>query len=136
MTTRELNKAIGVAGYEPLVCWRKEGFFDLRLAAPAACYRCPRCGNRDVIRRGQGDRMVHAPRIGRDRTVLFIKTPRLECRICQRVLNAVLPNVVPKCNDTKSFARIVVDLRKMMTIRDVARYLGVGEGMIRGIDKS
>lgn len=71
-----------------------------------------------------------------DRTVLFIKTPRLECRICQRVLNAVLPGVMPKCNYTKSLARLVVDLRKMMTIRDVAHYLGVGEGMVRGIDKS
>ena len=80
--------------------------------------------------------MVHAPRIGMDRTVLFIRTPRLECRICQRVLNAVLPNVVPKCNYTKSLARMVVDLRKMMTIRDVAHYVGVGEGMVRGIDKS
>ncbi|MFO1001222.1 MAG: hypothetical protein U0936_12835 [Planctomycetaceae bacterium] len=27
MTTRELYKAIGVAGYEPLGCWRKEGIF-------------------------------------------------------------------------------------------------------------
>lgn len=136
MTTRELYKAIGVAGYEPLACWRKEGVFHLRMSAPASCYRCPQCGNRDVIRRGQVDRIVHAPRIGLDRTVLFIKTPRLECRVCQRVLNAVLPGVVPKCNYTKSLARLAVDLRKMMTIRDVARYLGVGEGLIRSIDKS
>lgn len=136
MTTRELYKAIGVAGYESLECWRKDGVFHLRLAVPASCYRCPQCGNRDVIRRGQVYRFVHAPRIGMDRTVLFIRTPRLECRICQRVLNAILPGVVPLCNYTKSFARIVVDLRKMMTIRDVARYLGVGEGMVRGIDKA
>lgn len=136
MTTRELYKAIGVAGYEALACWRKDGVFHLRMSAPASCYRCPQCGSRDVIRRGQVDRMVHAPRIGMDRTVLFIKTPRLECRICQRVLNAVLPGVMPKCNYTKSLARLVVDLRKMMTIRDVAHYLGVGEGMVRGIDKS
>ena len=68
--------------------------------------------------------------------MVFIKMPRLECRRCQRVLNAVLPKVVPHCNYTKSLARMVVDLRKMMTIRDVARYVGVGEGMIRGIDKN
>jgi transposase len=85
-TEQELSKSIGVAGYEPLACWRKEGVFHLRMSAPASCYRCPQCGNRDVIRRGQVDRMVHAPRIGMDRTVLFIRTPRLECRICQRVL--------------------------------------------------
>jgi len=49
MTTRELYKAIGVAGYESLECWRKDGVFHLRLAAPASCYRCPQCGNRDVV---------------------------------------------------------------------------------------
>jgi len=137
MTTEsELYKSIGVRGYESIECWRKDGTFYLRLAAPASCYRCPQCGNREVIRRGTVDRTVHAPRIGLDRTLLFIETPRLECRRCERVLNAVLPNVVPKCNYTKSFAKLVIDLRKMMTIRDVARYLGVGEGMVRGIDKS
>ena len=108
----------------------------MRMAAPASCYRCPQCGSRDVIRRGTVDRLVHAPRIGMDRTVLLIRTPRLECRRCRRVLNAKLPNVVPRCNYTRSFARLVIDLCKMMTIRDVAHYLGVGEGMIRGIDKS
>lgn len=137
MTTEsELYKSIGVRGYESIECWRKDGTFYLRLAAPASCYRCPQCGNREVIRRGTVDRTVHAPRIGLNRTLLFIETPRLECRRCERVLNAVLPNVVPKCNYTKSFAKLVIDLRKMMTIRDVARYLGVGEGMVRGIDKS
>jgi transposase len=135
MTTRALYQAIGVPGYEALECWRKDGVCCLRMAAPAACRRCPQCGSRDVIRRGTVDRVVHAPRIGLDRTVLFIQTPRLECPRCQRVLNAVLPNVVPGCNHTKSLVRLVVDLRKMMTIRDVARYLGVGEGMVRGIDK-
>jgi len=52
------------------------------------------------------------------------------------MLNAVLPHGVPKSHHTKSFARIVVDLRKMMTIRDVSRYLGVSEGMVRPIDKA
>ena len=105
------------------------------MEAPSSCYRCPKCGNRDVIRRGTFDRIVHAPPIGMDRTQLFIKAPRLECRQCEQVLNAVLPNVAPRCNDTKSFARLAIDLRKMMTIADVARYLGVSTTMIRSIDK-
>ena len=135
MTTRELYSSIGVSGYEHQQCWRKDGVFHLRMAAPGSCYRCPQCGNRDVIRRGTVDRVVHAPPIGMERTQLFIKVPRLECRRCERVLNAVLPNVVPLCNYTKSLARLVVDLRKMMTIRDVARYVGVSDTMIRSIDK-
>ena len=98
MTTRELYSSIGVSGYEHQQCWRKDGVFHLRMAAPGSCYRCPQCGNRDVIRRGTVDRVVHAPPIGMERTQLFIKVPRLECRRCERVLNAVLPNVVPLCH--------------------------------------
>ena len=135
MTTNELYSALGVAGYEHLRCWRKEGFFYLRMAAPSSCYRCPKCGSREVIRRGTYDRVVHAPPVGMLKTLLFIKAPRLECRICKQVLNAVLPNVVPRCNYTKSFARMVVDLRKVMTIRDAARYVGVSDSMVRSIDK-
>jgi transposase len=135
MATRELYRAIGMGGYEPLACWRKEGVFFLQMEAPASCYRCPKCGNGEVTCRGTFDRLVHAPPIGMDRTRLFIKAPRLECKDCRQVLNAVLPNVVPLCNYTKSFARLSVDLRKMMTIRDVARYLGVSDTMIRSIDK-
>ena len=135
MTTRAFYSAMGVSSYDVLKSWRKDGLFHLRLGVPSANLQCPQCGDRNVIRRGIVDRMVHAPRIGLDRTVYFIQVPRLECRRCERVLTAALPNVVPQCNYTKSLARLVVDLRKMMTIRDVAQYLGVGEGMIRGIDK-
>ncbi len=101
-------------------CWRRDGVFHIQMEAPVSCHRCPKCGNREVIHRGAIDRVVHAPPIGRERTLLFIKTPRLECRICEQVLNAVLPNVVPQCNHTKSLARLVIDLRKMMTICDAA----------------
>ena len=135
MTTRELYRAIGVGVYEPLDCWRKDGTFFLRMEAPASCHRCPKCGSREVIHRGTFDRSVHAPRIGMDRTQLFITAPRLQCKHCNQVLNAVLPNVVPLCRYTKSFARMAIDLRKMMTIFDVSRYLGVSETMIRSIDK-
>ncbi len=135
MTTRELYRAIGVGGYEPSGCSRKDGVFVLRMEAPDSCCRCPKCGSRDVIRRGTYDRTVHAPPIGLDRTQLFIRAPRLECKQCEQVLNAVLPNVVPLCQYTKSFARLSIDLRKMMTTSDVARYLGVSDTMIRSIDK-
>ena len=135
MTTRELYSSIGVSGYDHQDCWRKDGIFHIRMVAPPTCHKCPKCGNREVIHRGTFDRVVHAAPIGKDRTVLFIKAPRLECRRCEQVLNAVLPNVVPLCNYTKAFARHAVDLRKMMTIRDVARYMGVSDTMIRSIDK-
>lgn len=135
MATRELYRAIGVSGYEPTACRRENGTCVLRLKAPDSCRKCPRCGNRDVIRRGTFERSVHAPPIGDSKTKFIMTASRFECRQCKQVLNAALPNVVSLCNYTKSFARLVVDLRKMMTIRDVAQYLGVSETMIRGIEK-
>ena len=135
MTTKELYRAIGMDGYEGVSCWRKEGVFFLRMEAPASCHCCPQCKSESVIHRGTVDRSVHAPPIGLDRTQLFIQVPRLECRVCQRVLNAKIPQVEPLCQYTKSFARLAIDLRKMMTNLDVSRYLGVSETMIRSIDK-
>jgi transposase len=111
---------IGVLGYERVGCWRKVGIFHLRSRVPSSRYRCPQCGNRGVIRGGLVDRMAHAARVGMDRTVLFIQTRHLECRKCQRVLNGWLPGIGHRWNYTKSFASMVVDLRKMMTIRDVS----------------
>ena len=127
MTTRELFSSIGVSGYGHQGCWRKGGIFHIRMEAPLSCHRCPKCGDRNVIHRSTFDRVVHAPRIGLDRTVLFIRALRLECRRCRQVLNAVLPQVEPLCNYTKSLARLVVALRKMMTIKDVAHYVGVSD---------
>ena len=131
MTTQSLYHALGVGGYTATRCWEKEGVFCLQMEAPSSCHRCPKCGRGDVIHRGTFDRTVHAPPIGTCRTQLFIKGPRLECRSCQQVLNAAIPKVVPHCQYTESFARLVIDLRKMMTIQDVARYLGSASTTIR-----
>lgn len=76
MTTRELYSSIGTSGYEHQDCWRKGEIFHIRMEAPQSCHKCPKCGDRNVIHRGRFDRMVHAPRIGLDQTVLFIRAPR------------------------------------------------------------
>ena len=135
MSTRALYLAIGLGGYRHQAAWDEQGQFKLRLEPPESAVRCPGCGSREVIRRGTYERLVHAPPIGLRKTVVFIKAPRVECRKCETVRTAHLPSVVPGCNHTKSFARLVIDLRKMMTIQDVAWYLGVSERMIRDIDK-
>ncbi|MFM7055749.1 MAG: transposase [Planctomycetota bacterium] len=93
------------------------------------------CDSRDVIRRGSRQRQMVAPPLALYGTRLLINVPRLECRNCGRVLQAATPNVVPGCNYTSAFARLVVSLFPLMTCRDIAGYLGVSESMIRGIKK-
>jgi len=135
MPTCLLYRSIGLAGYQPVAHREQKGVFQLRMRAPKKALKCPGCGTQDVIKRGTIDRVVQAPLIGLLTTTVFIQVPRVECRKCKRVRTIKLPGVVPGKNHTKSFARLVVDLRKMMTIKDIARYLGVSTTMIRGIDK-
>lgn len=136
MSTAILYRAIGLAGYRHQAAWDELGDFKLRLSPPFNAIKCPGCGSCDVIRRGTYDRKVHAPPIGLRKTIVFIQAPRVECRTCNTVKTARLPSVIPNKNHTHSFVRLVVDLRKMMTIQDIARYLGVSHTMIRDIDKA
>ena len=71
MTTKDLYSSIGVSGYEHQQCWRKDGVFHQRMSAPASCYRCPQCGNLEVVRRGDGRPSGPCPtdRHGRDSVV-------------------------------------------------------------------
>jgi len=136
MPTGLLYTAIGMKGYHPLSSSDRAGVLSLTMEPPESAIRCPECKSTDVIRRGTVNRKVWAPPVGLRATLISIKTPRVECRTCNSVRNIVLPKVVPLKNHTKSFARLVVDLRKVMTIADVSMYLGVSESMIRGIDKT
>jgi transposase len=136
MPTDLLYTAIGMKGYRPLSSSDHAGVLSLNMQPPESALRCPECKSTDVKRRGTVDRKVYAPPIGLRTTLISIKTPRVECRTCVCVKNIELPQVVPLKNHTKSFARLAVDLRKMMTVADVSVYLGVSESMIRGIDKT
>jgi transposase len=135
MSTRLLYLAIGLGGYRHMAAWDENGQFKLRLEPPESAVCCPGCRSREVILRGTYDRRVHAPPIGMRKTVVFIRAPRVECRRCRTVRIIHLPSVVPRSNHTKSFVRLVVDLRKMMTIQDIARFFGVSTRMVRDIDK-
>lgn len=135
MSTSVLYRAIGLSGYQHVAARDDRGLFKLWMDPPERAVKCPGCGSSDVIRRGVYDRLVHAPPIGLRSTVVFIRAPRVECRRCRTVRTVTLPSVAPHKNHTRSFVRLVIDLRKMMTIQDIADYLGVSTRMIRDIDK-
>ena len=136
MPTSVLYTAIGMKGYRHQSSFEREGVFVLRMAVTEKAVCCPVCKSTDVIRRGTVERKLYGPPIGMRITRLFVTTPRVQCRKCPGVKTIRLPNVVPLKNHTMSFVRLVVDLRKVMTITDVAHYLGVSESMIRSIDKT
>ncbi len=136
MSTSVLYRTMGMKGYRHCSTLDRGGVLRLTMDSPAKSLRCPGCGSFDVVRRGTRPRQLHAPPVGMRRTELRIHAPRVWCRQCCTMRTIRLPGVVPGKNHTHSFARLAVDLRKMMTIKDTARYLGVSEHMIRDIDKN
>jgi len=105
----------------------------IKMKRSAAC--CPQCKGDDVVLRGWVIRRLVAPPIAGTPLCLFVEIPRVACRQCPGIRHVHLPFAEPKKQHTRSFARYVLDLRKSMTIRDLAAHLGVSDWMVRNIEK-
>ena len=135
MSTSLLYRVLGLPGYQHQSMKDEGGIIRFRVRPPESALCCPGCKSTSITRRGTYTRLVHAPPIGSRPVLFFIDAPRVACERCKTVRIIKLPGVVPKTNHTHSLIRMVVDLRKMMTIQDIAGWLGVSTTMIRNIDK-
>jgi transposase len=64
--------------------------------------------------------------IGRRPVWLRLFVPRVECRQCGCIRQVKLPFSSQKKRDTKRLERLIVELSRLMSMRDVALYLKVG----------
>jgi len=94
---------------------------------------CPCCHSSRLIRRGTIPRRFRLVPIGSRRSWLEFDIQRLECRECGAVRQESLTFAKPHKRYTRAFARYVVELSRMGTIRDVARHLGVGWDLVAEI---
>jgi len=97
--------------------------------------RCPVCGTRQVIRHGTKIRCLRTVPIGRKPVKIMVSVPRLECSRCEVTRRVQPPFTQKRLSYTKQFARFVIDLCEVMTIQDVADYLDVSWGLVKGIHK-
>lgn len=68
---------------------------------------------------------------------IFIQTPvqRVECCNCQKIYQVDIGFADPRVSYTKALARYVLGLCQYMTIKDVAKHLGLGWDLVKGILK-
>jgi transposase len=68
---------------------------------------------------------------------VFIRLPiaRVRCFVCEHVRQVHIPFADPRCQYTHAFERYALDLCRHMTIKDVARHLGVSWDTIKDIQK-
>ena len=131
-----LYHGLGVGGYR----WEAETFsggqWRIGISPEPGSLRCSQCASRDVIRRGQEVREFRALPLGSKATKLVLGVPRVECRSCGCLRQVAVNFAPPRCRYTHGFACYALELCKLMTIKDVARHLGVGWDLIKDLQKN
>jgi len=126
----------GAVGYRFLTLMlenNKIGFF----VESKSDKRCPICGSENVILKGSVRRWLRAIPSGKYRNVyLVVKVRRFLCKKCKgRPQEPIGLIHSEKLHYTKQFEQLVWSLLEFATVKDVARYSGMGWDTIKGIDK-
>jgi transposase len=135
MSTSLLYHAFGIRGYHYTRTDYHDGqtIFTIR-QEPETC-RCSACGSPQVQSRGRVERRFRTMPIGSRATFVVLPIPRVECQACGLVRQVKIPFADPRRSYTNSFERYALELSRRMTIRDVAKHLGVGWDVIKDIQK-
>ena len=136
MSTSLLFHAFGIIGYFYQSTRYIAGAIIVAIQEDHWKLKCPVCRSREVTCRGKQVRRFRAVPIGRKAVFIDLPIQRVECSKCQTVRQVKIRFADEHKSYTRSFERLVLDLSKHMTIQSVARYLGVGWDLVKGIQKS
>ena len=135
MATDAWYKAIGIYGYTHQSFHQAGGSITLTVQHDGSDLQCPHCRSTNIIKRGAISRTWHAPPLALHTVVVTAKVPRIECRRCCRTFVIPVPFAPPGRSYTHTFQRMVLELRKSMTLKDVARHMGVSDATVRDMEK-
>ena len=135
MSTSLLYHRFGIRGYQ----YTRTDYLDGQTVftihqEPETC-RCSACGSPQVQMRGRVERRFRTVPIGKHPTFVVLPIPRVECQACGVVRQVKIPFADPRRSYTSAFVRYALDLGHRMTIRDVAKHLGVSWDVIKDIQK-
>lgn len=135
MSTSLLYHGFGIRGYQYKKTQYVGGEIVFSVTQPRETCRCAVCGGSDVTLRGQKERRFRGLPIGGKKVTIVLPIPRVECHSCQAVRQVRLDFADPRLSYTKSFAHYALELSRWMTIKDVARHLGISWDVIKDIQK-
>ena len=135
MSTSVLYHAFTIRGYRHLRTRFEEGCVIMTIEQPRKSLKCPCCRSAKVERRGHVEREWRMLPIGPKPVWLKLAVPRVHCRSCGITRQVRVPFADPQRTYTRAFARYVLELRRRMTIRDVAEHLGVSWWLVKDIEK-
>lgn len=135
MSTSLLYHGFGIRGYDYQRTSYEDGVIVFRIQQRRNALRCPCCRSADVQRRGQITRRFQHLPIGRKPVFVELDIARVHCWHCRVVRQVSVPFADCQRSYTTAFARYVLELRRCMTMTDVARHLGVSGWMVKDIEK-
>jgi transposase len=135
MSTSLLYHAFGIRGYRYTRTDYPGGQTIFTIHQDPQTCRCSACGSPQVRLRGRVERRFRTLSIGSRATFIVLPIPRVECRSCGVVRQVKIPFADARRTYTKAFERYALELGRRMTIKDVARHLGVGWDLIKEIQK-
>jgi transposase len=135
MSTSLLYHGLGIRGYQYRKTEYIEGGIVFWVTQKLGNCGCSACGSTDVAPRGSVERRFHGLPIGGKPVTVVLPIPRVQCRECHLVRQAAVRFAEPRRSYTKSFARYALELSQYMTIKDVAKHLGISWDVIKDIQK-
>ena len=135
MSTSHLYHSFGIRGYNYARTDYQNGHTIFTIHQKPETCRCSACGSPRVQLRGRVERRFRMVPIGCRATFLVLPIPRVECQACGVVRQVKIPFADTRRSYTSSFERYALELGRRMTIRDVAKHLGVSWDVIKDIQK-
>lgn len=135
MSTGLLYHGFGVRGVQHVKTEYQDGEVHLTVRQERDSLRCRQCGSRDLVLRGKTHRKFHTLPIGPRKVWVELPVQRVLCRQCRVVQQVEVPFADCRRHYTRSFERYAAQLCQVMTIRSVARHLGVSWDVIKDIHK-
>jgi transposase len=135
MSTSLLYRVFGIRGYHYGSTKYARGSVTFTITQPRQGYRCAVCGSANVIGKGKHPRRFRTLPIGGKPVYLELDVPRVECRQCGAVRQVKIGFADPRVSYARNFERYALELSRSMTIKDVARHLGISWDVIKEIQK-
>jgi transposase len=135
MSTNILYHGFGVQGYQHVHTKYHSGAIYFRVRQDVFNLRCPVCGSYKVKRRGTVMRRFRIVPIGSKPVWIELPVPRIFCHLCGIIRQVRVRFAFRRRSYTRAFERYALELSQHMTIKDVARHLGISWDVIKDIQK-
>lgn len=135
MNTSFLYQAFGIREQECHRCQYKDNSIVVKVQTRKEKLRCPVCGSRHVIGFGTVERQFRSVPIGSKQVWVKMKVQRIKCKDCHCVRQESIHFVTGKRSYTNRFSRYVLELSRIGTIQDVARFLHISWDTVKEIQK-